>query len=374
MDETMTAELVGFTFIVLGLGFTSLLFYRLPIIPSNQSNLGDNPTLTVIIPARNEEETLPLLLGDLRSQSITDFEIICVDDNSEDGTARVASTSGVELISLAGKPDGWIGKSWACHNGAVAAKGDVLLFLDADVRLSPDGLFKLLRTFVDAGCAISVQPFHVTKAKYEQFSLFFNLVQIAANGIALPKPLDVGLFGPMIMIPRQEYFSVGGHNAIKSSVIEDIALGMKLRQAGVAYRLFIGDESLTFRMYAGGIDDLLQGWTKSLASGAAKTPFLLFIMVFLWVTSLTSVPVHLIGAISSFSITRMAIHVGLYIIWVIILMHLSRRIGRFQRWALLLYPVPLCVFLVIFSVSMFKKIFKQKVIWKGRQIETADRR
>ena len=127
----MTTELVGFTFIVLGLGFTSLLFYRLPIIPSNQSNLDDSPTLTVIIPARNEEETLPLLLGDLRSQSITDFEIICVDDNSEDGTARVASTSGVELISLAGKPDGWIGKSWACHNAAVAAKGDVLLFLDA---------------------------------------------------------------------------------------------------------------------------------------------------------------------------------------------------------------------------------------------------
>ncbi|NLG10840.1 MAG: hypothetical protein GX562_04865, partial [Coriobacteriaceae bacterium] len=126
-------------------------------------------------------------------------------------------------------------------------------------------------------------------------------------------------------------------------------------------------------MYAGGFSDLAQGWTKNLASGAAKTPMLLFAMVFLWVTSLTSVPIHLTSAIATADTLLVVIYTLLYIVWVTIVMLLTKRIGRFQLWAFLLYPIPLIVFLSLFVISIFKKVFKLKVSWKGRQIDIGDK-
>lgn len=362
-----------FLFIALGLMLTAVLFYRFPVVPSIRENQGGFPSVSVIIPARNEEASLPLLLEDLKNQSINVAEIICVDDSSEDATASIASAFGARLISLGNKPDGWLGKSWACQNGAEAATGDLLLFLDADVRIGPDGLQRIMQTFIDTKDVVSVQPFHLTEEKYEQFSLFFNLVQIAANGVALPDPMNVGLSGPIVLIPKDKYFSIDGHRAIRMSIIEDIALGIRLRQAGIPFRLFMGDESLAFRMYAGGFNDLVQGWTKNLASGAVTTPALLFIMVFLWITSLASVPIHLISAIVVLDPLMIVANSMLYIIWVKIVWLLAKRVGRFQLWSFLLYPISLIVFLSVFVISMIKKVFKLKVRWKGRQIENVDR-
>ena len=377
----MTARIIELVIVILGLAFTWVLFYRLPILPGNKNRLAQRTdpsssgfSLSVIIPARNEEQTLPMLLADLQRQTVAAAEIICVDDASDDATAQIARAYGARLISLHDKPAGWIGKSWACQNGADAATGDVLLFLDADVRLGQNALSRLIQTYEVAGCTISVQPFHRTKKAYEQFSLIFNLVQLAANGMALPKPLNVGLYGPVILITRADYLKAGGHEQAKSVVTEDIALGALMRKASVPFQLFIGDPELSFRMYGNGFRSLLQGWVKNQATGAAKTPFPLFLMVFFWITSMASVPLQLAKHSSSGLTFWLVLYILLYLIWVLRLHTLTRKVGYFQRWAVILFPIPVLVYLGVFVVSMVKKIFRLKVIWKGRAIDVEEKR
>lgn len=370
----MTWIMIEFVIVLAGIAVTAILFYRIPTLPEVNKNLSNAPSVSVIIPARNEEYNLRLLLSDLNSQTLPDLEIICVDDESEDSTGQIALENGAKLIALKSRPKGWTGKSWACQNGADAATGELLLFLDADVRLEPDGINKLLSAYLQQGCTVSVQPYHKTEKMFEQFSMIFNLVQIAANGTALPRPCGIGLYGPVILISRQDYEKVGGHESVRASVVDDMSLGVRLNNAGVPFRLYIGNHEISFRMYAGGVLSLLQGWVKNMATGATKTPIPVFVMVFLWIASLISVPLQIVKFIILANWFWLTIYSILYIVWLFLLTVLTRRIGRFHLWAVLFYPVLMLLFLGVILVSAFKKLFRLKVKWKGRSIMTEEKR
>lgn len=356
-----------FDLIVILLGFfaAALLFWRIPFLPRGKNITSRK--LSVIIPARNEEKTLPLLLQDLKAQDVVPHEIIVVNDESEDDTASVARTFGVKVVSLRGKPSGWVGKSWACQSGAEAATGDSLLFLDADVRLAPDGLGRIVSAH-EAHGVVSVQPYHATQRWYEQGALVFNLVQIAANGSALPRPTDLGLFGPVIALSRTDYFAIGGHARVKSAVVEDMALAEHLRSTHVPFRIYVGDCGVSFRMYPAGFSMLWQGFSKNLATGAAKTPAWLFLLVTLMIASITSVPLNLVESLAN-GAPLVWLYGVCYAIWVIVLLIISARIGRFRPLAVLLYPLPLLVFFAVFLHSAAIRLFHRKVKWKGRAIE-----
>lgn len=364
----MIRIIIEFVIVLVGLAVAPVLFYRFPRLPEVKTGDGHFPSVSIIIPARNEERTLPLLLEDLRNQSFTPFEIICVDDDSSDATAQIAEAYGARVLSLHNKPDDWMGKSWACQNGAKAAKGELLLFLDADIRLGHNGISRLMKTYSDCSCTISVQPFHKPEKTYEQLSMFFNFIQIAANGTALKNPIASGLYGPVILISQSDYNKIGGHESVKMSIVEDMALGHRLRETGLSYQLFVGDKEISFRMYGRGLKDLLQGWLKNMAAGAARTTPYVFAMVFLWITSLISVPLHVIGFAVSGNSVWLVIYSLLYIMWATILNVVSKRIGQFRTLAAVFYPLLIMVFLGVFAVSMFKKIFRLNVIWKGRTV------
>ncbi len=217
-------------------------------------------SLSVVIPARNEEESLPRLLESLRNQRYAPGEIIVVDDSSEDRTAGIARSFGCKVISLTGKPESWTGKSWACWNGANSATSEVLLFLDADVRCGKDAVELLTGTFEKHGGLISVQPKHVTRKLHEQISAFFNIVSVAAAGRR-------GGFGPCMVCSRKDYFATGGHKAIGASVVDDFALAKLFLDNGLKVTPFLGGDQLTFRMYPKGLGELFEGWTKNMAAG-----------------------------------------------------------------------------------------------------------
>ena len=363
----MTQNVIDMLLIIIGLVVTPIMFFRFPRL-SKSNRESYTSSLSIIIPARNEEKSLPLLLEDLCAQSCQPLEIICVDDDSSDSTAQIAESFGVRVISLHDKPQGWLGKTWACHNGANAAKGDLLLFLDADVRLGPNAISRLLETYSEQNCTISVQPYHVTEELYEQFSLPFNLIQIAANGTTLPKQKSVGLFGPVILISKNDHIKIGGHESVRKNIIEDIALGQKLKEAGLPFDLFVGDKDLSYRMYNDGVRGLLQGWIKNIAAGAAKTHWYLFIEVFLAITSMASVPIHIAAYSLSANYKWLILYVVLYMIWVLVLYILAQKAGRFRLLPIILYPILIIVLVCVFLVSMLKKIFGLKVVWKGRAI------
>jgi 4,4'-diaponeurosporenoate glycosyltransferase len=364
----MTGAIIELVIALVGLAATAVLFFRIPRLTGQAALPEALPEISVIIPARNEERNLALILNDLVKQSLPPLEIIVVDDLSEDGTAAVALAHGVRLISVRNKPEGWTGKTWACQCGAEAAGGELLLFLDTDVRLGKHGLRRLLSEFIKQGGAVSVQPWHRTERHYEQFSMIFNLVQIAANGSALPWRSPEGLYGPVILISRDDYRTLGGHQAVKASIVEDMSLGLRLKQLGLPYSVCIGDGDIAFRMYAGGFRSLLEGWTKNLASGAAKTPHVVFLLVFLWISSLASAPYHLVLALAGAHWAWAALYGVIYAAWALVLNGLTTQIGRFRRWPILLYPLPLLVFFSVFVLSAIKKIFRLKVRWKGRAI------
>lgn len=374
------------TILILGLIASLYLFWRLPNLDQQlplgsalESTLaakdpiaGGKFSITIIIPARNEAETLPLIFDDLKRQTIQPLEIICVNDGSNDQTGDVVLNEGgkVRLVNVLDKPADWMGKAWACLKGAEQAQGQLLLFLDADVRLAPEGLAKLLSTYQSANNTISVQPYHRVMKSYEQLSVFFNVILIGANGTGLPiKNSNVGLYGPVILISRGDYEEIGGHRAAKRTITDDLALGDALTIAGKKYGLFLGGGDISFRMYGGGLKDLIHGWTKNFATGAGKTPARLRILMFGWVTSCTAAPLYMLLALWSGDYGWAWIYLLFYGIWVVELNRIVPRVGNFSRVALLIYPIFMIVFLTTFCWSVWKKLFRRQVTWKGRKMK-----
>ena len=353
----------------LGLLFGILLFLKHPIL-KDEGNYKTENKLSVIIPARNEESNLPYILADLKNQNKPIYEIICVNDASDDNTAEIALLNGVTLINVTDKPEGWVGKSWACQTGANQATGETFLFLDADVRLGPDAVEKLQKAVLKHNCVISVQPFHKAVQFYEQMSFFFNLILIAANGVGFPvSKKNIGLFGPIIMIDREKYKAVDGHLSARNSVVDDLTLGEKLISKGIAFKLFIGGEDVSFRMYSGGFRQMVQGWTKNFATGASKTSIPLMLMIVLWISSCISAVIYLLGLMPNYSTRSLIFAVLIYIFVAAELLSASRHIGNFKKWLIVLFPIQLIFFLAVFVSSVYKKTFRIKVKWKGRKIE-----
>lgn len=359
---------------IAGLIIGFILFYRYPILSGEDIKL-EPEKISVIIPVRNEEENLALLLEDLKNQNMPLFEVICVDDNSEDGTAEVAESFNVALITVHDKPDDWTGKAWACQVGANKAGGNLLLFLDADVRLHPDAVGILIGNHQKFNCALSVQPYHGMKKLYEQLSLFFNLILIAANGIGLLFSLkNIGLFGPVILIDRVNYDRAGGHFSARDSIVDDLALGENMKRNRLSYKLFLGGEAIAFRMYPSGINQLVQGWTKNFATGASKTPLYLMAMVILWIGTCIFAAYNLVLSTINLILPEAAIYLLLYLIVVFQIWRAADQVGSFKKLTILLYPLPLLFFLFLFLVSIYKKVFRRRAAWKGRMIDLNIRR
>ncbi len=358
----------------LGILFGWIMFQRLRFLPKYKSDAPlPNIRISVIIPMRNEEHNIPNLLQDLAQQTLPPHEIICVDDGSTDSSAKIALERGAKTLYVSAKPRGWMGKCYACHTGSLAASGSMLLFLDADVRLHPNALKRLLQASAKYGPVVSVQPWHSTKRSYEQFCLFFNL--IAAVSLAAPSVFGrstSGLYGPVILIPTYLYEKSGGHAAVKNCILDDLSLGRRLTQIGITPYCCIGDLELQYRMYPHGYKSMLEGWTKNFASGAARSTAGLFIAVFFWVTALGGVPLKLLEAFAMQQTPAFLYYLALYILLFIHLVWAAHKVGNFRIIYLWFYPVLLGVFVGVFCLSAIKRLLHIPVQWKGRNIIVRD--
>jgi glycosyltransferase involved in cell wall biosynthesis len=189
------------------------LCLRMPRLP--HARVQGQPSVSVLIPARNEEHTLPKLLSALHLQGLTPMEVIVIDDHSGDRTAAIAAEAGVRVIQPPPLAEGWCGKTWALHHGVRASAGKLLLFLDADTEPHPEFLKRLVAAQQELGGLVSVQPFHRTEKPYEQLSVLFNLVGL----MAVPMGKDCGVaFGPAMATSRADYDHIGGHAAVAGKV------------------------------------------------------------------------------------------------------------------------------------------------------------
>jgi len=330
------------------------------------------PSISVIIPSRNEENTLPNLLRSLEGQLSSDDEVIVVDDHSEDRTKAVAEKSGVKVLESLPTPEGWIGKTWACSQGARMASGEILVFLDADTVLEKNGLKNIIETYVERDGVLSIQPYHKMRNLYEQFSAFFNIVMMAAIGaftILGNRIKPIGLFGPVVAIKRQYYLDSGGHEKVKGEILEDVAFGSELQKKGVEIHCLGGKKTVSFRMYPNGIKALINGWSKGFAVGAFKTSIPVLILIVAWISGSIGTTRSLIEAIVATNNVQMAIWGSLYLLYAAQIYWMLVRIGNFKFYTALFYPIQLTFFVLVFTYSFARIFLVRSVKWKGREID-----
>jgi 4,4'-diaponeurosporenoate glycosyltransferase len=348
------------------------LVLRLPVLPEGRPRI--QKPISVLIPARNEEQTLPHLLAALGRQHLAPHEVIVVDDHSSDGTAAMAmeaaATTGlpIRVLQPPPLPDGWCGKPWALHHGVGASSGEVLVFLDADTEPEPDFLERLLASHERLGGLVSVQPYHRTQKGYEQLSVLFNLVGL----MAVPLGPGCGVaFGPALVTSRADYGRVGGHAAVADKVVEDWFLAHCYEQAGLPVSAFIGYRQIAYRMYPGGLGDMGLGFDKNFATAAGEVRWPWMLAVLLWLSGLFWAAWCLPAALLGWPLVgdpALAPNALIYAAYAIQLLVLTRRVGRF-RWINLVFPVPVLFFLGVFVLAIFN-LERGEVQWKGRRFRT----
>lgn len=356
-------------------------------LPPGQDRTARPPSVSVVIPARDEEATLAGVVAGARASlqrlAPEAVEVVVVDDDSRDLTASVARAAGAEVLAAGTPPAGWTGKAWACHVGARATGGDLLLFLDADTVLAPDAVAGLVAMHRQAGGLVSVQPFHEVVRPYEQLSAYFNVVALLASGAFGRRPTGRPMaFGPCLLSSRADYERAGGHGAVRGDILDDAALAVAYDRAGLPVRCAVGGRSLRMRSYPGGLGQLVDGWTKNVASGASAAAPGPTLATVLWVSAH-----HAVAAAAALAVLELATGKGaaltygqpalwaaawLGVAWQ--LRRLLRRAGSFRWWSWVLFPVPLLAFDLVFARSAALTLVRRSVRWRGREVDLRVRR
>jgi 4,4'-diaponeurosporenoate glycosyltransferase len=359
-----------------GLGAT-LLLGDLRTVPQGGGRHREAASVSVVIPARDEEATVPTLVASLRRLSVDVADIVVVDDGSRDATAAVARSAGAVVLPAGAPPPGWTGKAWACHVGAGATRGDLLLFLDADTVLAPEALDGLLELHARHRGLVSVQPFHAVVRSYEQLSSYFNVVSLLASAAftrrGRTRPMA---FGPCLLTSRVDYERAGGHAAVRGEILDDVQLAAAYHRAGLSVRCAVGGPSIRMRSYPGGVRQLADGWTKNIASGASAAARGPGLAAALWVGAHHAVAVGAVLALLEALTGRGAsLTWGPPAVWAVAwigaavqLRSILRRIGSFRWWTWALFPVPLVAFDLLFARSAALTVVRRSVRWRGREV------
>ncbi len=303
--------LMGFTALALLVIFViaivnAITFPRLRVpLPSPAPLIhpsADTPLVSILIPARNEAASIANTIRTLRMQSYMPFEVILLDDQSTDGTAeiaRAAAQGDPRLQIIAGQPllEGWLGKNWACQQLSNEARGRVLVFTDADVQWQPDALKALVammqRTQADL---LTVWPTQITVTRSER--LVVPLIALAIFGYLpallvqnTPYPSLAAANGQCLAFKKSAYQSVGGHVAVRASIIEDISFARRIKAKGLRLIMADGAGLITCRMYRNW-REVREGFAKNILAGyggrisllALATLFhlLIFVLPWLW--------------------------------------------------------------------------------------------
>jgi chlorobactene glucosyltransferase len=339
----------------------------------------DGPSLTVIIPARNEAQNIEPCVTSILGTGYQRLEVIVVDDRSSDDTAarvtRLTTLPGngdrLRLVRGAELPAGWFGKQWALVQGVRAArpgKSDLLLFADADTRHTPELIPRAVAVLKEEKVdLVSLLPRQAMETFWER---------VIQPQVFLALGLGVGDFrrlnrtriywkgianGQFILTPRKTYEAVGTHEAVKHTVADDLALAQAYIKAGRDIFLVHATEYMTTRMYTS-LPEIVEGWSKNLASGAPQMmpPIRLVRAVFpwvMWVPNLAWLVPPVLLAITG-SLPWLTVVVLSLLIWGFIC-----RNEKVPVWYALLYPLGAGAMMWIMLRSAARG---NRIEWRGR--------
>ncbi len=344
------------------------------------------PFVSIIVPARNEERNLPILLPSLLNQTYPRdrYEVIVVDDQSTDATPAIlaeamARDPRLRVVQGAPLPEGWKGKPYAMTQGAAAAHGDWLLFTDADTVHHPAALVSAIADAYAHGADLyTINPHLIMGGTAERL-----IMPIAALGITVtysPKevndpnhPIAIAN-GQFILVRRSVYDAVGGIAAVRTEIAEDQAFGKLVKRRG--YRLFltIGTELMRVRMYTN-LAEVWEGWGKNVVLSMRSEPL----------NAVRQLAALVSGGVLPFALAggyglrllgaraadrpRLTWSFALSVAQIIPLLVLKRRVDRWLGLPLVwtfTYPVGMILFTLILLNSLRRLLTGQGVTWKGR--------
>lgn len=331
-------------------GLTVFLWRTRPWIQAHCERSQDvsDRLVSIIVPCRNEENNVLPLIESLRSLTGVRTELIIVDDQSEDRTLALAQQNQVQVVQAPEKPEGWVGKSWACFHGAQVARGDFLLFTDADTRHRPKSLKAALSYLVheEAGL-LSAPPYHRCLNWWERgLGLFHLLPLIAARFPCADKSDRLYAIGQYLLFSRDAYLAAGGHKAVSSSLTEDIDLAKNILHVDRRYVIYPEANLYEVQMYDNAAE-FWYGWKRLLRLGMRKvTP-----LAFAEVTLMFCLYFH-------FSVLILASVITLALV--------QRKHGAFSFWGALLAPLSLVLFASLSFAGVLDTFKKKRIIWQGR--------
>jgi len=342
--------------------------------------------ISVLIPARNEAGNLSRALDALLVQDYPAFEVIVADDRSGDDTASVARSfaardSRVRLVEIRELPEGWTGKSHALLEAVAEARGDVLLFHDADVALDPG--------------ALSVVTAYFLSNRLDMLSLILRLdsrsfwektLRVLAGSVLLfrfplievndPDSSRAFANGQFILMRSEVYRAVGGHERVKSVLLEDIALARVVKEEGHRLGLAYGFDVAAARMYSS-LADFVRGWTRIFYSALGGSPARLLAAVLLlsvfslspYVTLIYAAALVAAGEVSPAPVALLVLAAAevAAVLWLMVRLH---RMSRCERAYALLHPAAVVVLLGILLWAASRRFSPTGIEWKGVRYPT----
>jgi glycosyltransferase involved in cell wall biosynthesis len=226
-------------------------FRLTPYLDKFENTSKTNPKVSIILPARNEEEYIEKCLDSLINQDYDNYEIIVIDDSSEDSTGKIISEYAknhpkVIPVSARPKPEGWMGKNWACMEGYKKATGELLLFTDADTKHAKN-VITLAVTHLNSFSldALSAIPKMLTFDFWTNITLpmisTFLHTRFSALNVNNPKKKTGYFFGSFFILKKKTYQEIGMHEGVKHEIIEDGALGKKVKELGYKMKMVRGE-------------------------------------------------------------------------------------------------------------------------------------
>lgn len=323
--------------------------------------------VSVLIPARNEVRNIGIILSDIINLQYSNLEIIVFDDQSDDGTGEIVSAmaeadSRIKLITSEGLPAGWLGKNFACHSLSSYAKGEYLLFLDADVRIRSDIIQKTVAYAERFHLGLlSIFPKQISLTSGEKMSVpIMNYILLSL----LPLPLVQwshfaslsAANGQFMLFNSKIYKALLPHELMKNNKVEDIAIARFFKQKEISIACLTGDKSIGCRMYSS-FGEAVNGFSKNITAFFGNS--YLLALIFWLITTFGFIPV-----IIALSVNFIAVYIVIFLMIRLIISITSHQ--RIFDNFLFFIPQQLVIGLVIFRAFLNKYFFHYQ--WKGRSI------
>jgi chlorobactene glucosyltransferase len=369
---------VTYSFLLIRFSITLVNYLTKPLLPVKQAS-SYTDKVSILVPARNEALNLPLLLASIEKQNYPYYELLVLDDASTDSTAEIVSayaTANPRCRLIGGKtlPEGWMGKNWACHQLAMQAEGQYLLFIDADVQLQPDFIQSALYEIKSKQLALlSVFNDQIMCSLGEKLVVplmhYILLTLLPLQLVYRTRDHRVAAAsGQCIFFDAPAYHTHLFHQKHKKDVAEDIHIMRSVKYRGLKASALLANGLIRCRMYRS-YTESVEGFSKNLIAGFSGSVVLCVMVVFLCTLGFLAL-FSLVPALDNFSPAGSYVFIASVIFLVLSIRIMVSLLGNQPVTdTILLHPLQMLSFFVLLCTALYKH-FTNSNRWKGRAVLT----